>query len=81
MASPVMGGNGGWLTLRIRRLVGPAFDDTVTYGITAPGYALLLGLLARLTGGAAVEIPGWGSLISLASLRNGPPARIRFSRR
>ncbi len=34
-------------------------------GTTAPGYALLLGLLSRVTG---VAVPGWGTLLSLAGL-------------
>ncbi|HYG61937.1 MAG TPA: hypothetical protein VEL74_05115 [Thermoanaerobaculia bacterium] len=34
-------------------------------GTTAPGYALLLGALTFLTG---ISVPGWGTLISLASI-------------
>ena len=45
-----------------------SFNDTVTYGITAPGYALLLGGLGRLSSGSAMDIPGWGTLLSLLSL-------------
>jgi hypothetical protein len=34
-------------------------------GTTAPGYALLLGLLAALTG---LDVPAWGTLLAVASL-------------
>ena len=45
------------------------------YGTTAPGYALLLGALARLT---PIGIPEWGTLLSVLSLLV-PPLALRWA--
>jgi arabinofuranosyltransferase len=37
-------------------------------GTSAPGYALLLGLLSRAAGSPGVGVPEWGTLLSLAAL-------------
>jgi len=37
-------------------------------GTSAPGYALLLGLLSKATGFLGVGVPEWGTLLSLAAL-------------
>lgn len=37
-------------------------------GTSAPGYALLLGVLSKATGSLGVGVPEWGTLLSLAAL-------------
>jgi arabinofuranosyltransferase len=37
-------------------------------GTSASGYALLLGLLSRATGFLGVDVPGWGTILSLAAI-------------
>jgi len=43
-------------------------DGRAVFGTTAPGYALLLGILARLSAPLSITIPAWGTIISLLSL-------------
>jgi arabinofuranosyltransferase len=37
-------------------------------GTSAAGYALLLGLLSRTTGFAGLDVPAWGTILSLAAI-------------
>lgn len=57
------------------------FNADISYGITAPGYAMLLGALAGATASTALDIPGWGSLLSITCLLYLTGLLWRFTRR
>jgi hypothetical protein len=42
--------------------------ENITYGTTAPGYALLLGILGFLTKYIGISIPEWGTIVSIISI-------------
>ena len=57
------------------------FNDDISYGITAPGYAMLLATVASLGAPLGLDVPGAGSLLSLLCLLYLTGLLRRFTRR
>jgi len=56
------------------------FNSNVSYGITAPGYAMLLGVLTPLGAPLGLDVPGCGSLLSILCLLYLTALLWRFTR-